>query len=102
MDVCLKEIKAVHEDITDRDKDFQLAKQLLADAESVFLMGFGFGTKNVERLGLAGISPSAHYLGTAYESTPLEIRRTRKLLADRVALFNCQCIQFLRENALLE
>jgi len=32
IDICVREIKIVHEDITDRDKDFKLANQLLGHA----------------------------------------------------------------------
>jgi hypothetical protein len=42
---CAREMRVVHEDITDRDKDFNQAKQLLKDARRVYLMGFGFGLK---------------------------------------------------------
>ena len=53
MDICRNEIKVVHEDTTDgRDKEFTKAKELLAMAERIYLLGFGFGERNVERLGL--------------------------------------------------
>jgi hypothetical protein len=102
MNVCLREIKIVHEDIADRDKDFQLAKKFLAEAECVYLMGFGFGKKNVDRLGLAELFPKGNYLGTAYEASDLEMSRSRKLLGNRIGLYNCQSIQFLRNYASLE
>src|SRR5260370_41652988 len=50
-------INIIHEDITDgRDKDFSEAKRLLADAEQVLLMGFGYNSTNVERLGIADLA----------------------------------------------
>jgi DNA-binding MurR/RpiR family transcriptional regulator len=58
MNIFLKEIKVVHEDITDvRDKEFTKAKELLADATRIYLLGFGFGSRNVERLGLREMAP---------------------------------------------
>ena len=56
LSVFMDEIKVIHEDITDRDKDFNNAKDLIANAERIYLMGFGFGRKNVERLGLDNVT----------------------------------------------
>ena len=60
MKTLLNEIKVVHEDITDgRDKEFTRAKVLLGEAERVYLLGFGFGARNVERPWSEGVAAAA-------------------------------------------
>jgi hypothetical protein len=51
--VAAQGIKIIHEDITDgRDRDFERAKVLLAHADQIYFMGFGFNKTNMDRLGL--------------------------------------------------
>jgi hypothetical protein len=53
IDICVKNIKVVHEDITDgRDKDFEQANRLLREAECIYYLGFGYGKVNMDRLNL--------------------------------------------------
>jgi hypothetical protein len=75
----MNEIKVVHEDITDRDADFTTAKQLLHKAERIYLLGFGFGTTNVERLGLANLSPTGAFGGTAFRMSQKESGNCRTM-----------------------
>jgi hypothetical protein len=99
----MNEIKVVHEDITDRDADFTTAKQLLHKAERIYLLGFGFGTTNVERLGLANLSPTGAFGGTAFRMSQKESGNCRTLSGGNVQLYNTlACLQFLREVALLD
>jgi hypothetical protein len=102
MKILRNEIKVVHEDITDgRDKDFAQAKELLGTATRVYLLGFGFGSKNVERLGLAEVK-SADYQGTAVGLTPKEVRQCRSLCGDHINLHpNWDSLDFLRQIATL-
>jgi hypothetical protein len=48
VDMCVKEMRVVHEDITDRDADFSEAKRLLKEAKRVYLMGFGLPRAHCE------------------------------------------------------
>jgi len=58
MKVCVDSIKIIHESITDgRDDDFKAAKKLLADAHQVVIMGLGYNTINLERLGIPDLDP---------------------------------------------
>jgi hypothetical protein len=102
MKVFLSEIKVVHEDISDgRDKDFHEAKKLLQEATRVYLLGFGFGTRNVERLGLDAIEPS-EYAGTAYGMTPKETAQCKALCGNRPNLnHSFPALEFLRNMATL-
>jgi hypothetical protein len=103
MKIFRREIKVVHEDISDgRDRDFNEAKTLLGDAARVYLLGFGYGTTNVERLGLANIQPQT-YEGTAFGLTDKETQVCSALLNRRVNLLNrLQALDFLRNRALLD
>jgi len=100
MNNLVDQIKVVHEDITEvRDKEFTRSKQLLAEAERVFLLGFGFGSLNVERLGLADIKP--HFFeGTSYGMTPKETRECRAMVGEQLNLHhNWAALDFLRNVA---
>jgi hypothetical protein len=46
-------IKIVHEDVAERDAEFQKAKQLMRDATRVYFLGFGYAATNMERLDVA-------------------------------------------------
>jgi hypothetical protein len=100
MDIVLREIKVVHEDITDgRDKEFTKAKELLDCAMRVYLLGFGFGTLNVERLGLASIKGKV-FAGTAFGMTEKETSNCVALCGGEINLRRaCPALEFLREYA---
>ncbi len=106
MKTLLNEIKVVHEDITDgRDKEFTRAKVLLGEAERVYLLGFGFGARNVERLGLRELPqqpgvPKATAAGlTQHELNQVAVG----LLNGKVELrLNIDCIGLLRSVAMLD
>jgi len=96
MDICRREIKVVHEDITDRDKDFTKAKAILRNAQRIYLLGFGFGSKNVERLGLSLLSPE-QYQGTAVGQRDQELNNIKALCANKITLYpNHGSLEFLR------
>jgi hypothetical protein len=103
METFLKEIKVVHEDIKDgRDKDFSKAKQLLDEARRVYLLGFGFGALNVERIGLVDIEAET-FQGTTLNMTSKETAQCKVLCGGRVDLNqNYGCLEFLRNIAVLD
>jgi hypothetical protein len=101
LEVCMNEIKVVHEDIKDRDADFTTAKLLLGKADRVYLLGFGFGTTNVQRLGLIDLAPHI-FLGTAFGMTQRESSNCRVMSGGRVGLYDSQSLKFLREVAELD
>jgi hypothetical protein len=99
MDICRSEIKVVHEDITDRDKDFSKAKELLGNAQRVYLLGFGFGAKNTERLGLSSLSPQ-QFQGTAVGQRDQELNNSKNLCGRKIVLHpNHASLEFLRTVA---
>jgi hypothetical protein len=90
------QIKVVHEDINDgRDREFSQAKELLGKAARVHLLGFGFGVRNVQRLGLADLAPHA-FSGTSYGLTEREKANCQKLCGGKVNLLGSQSLDFLR------
>lgn len=98
VNMAVKEMRVVHEDITDRDKDFAEAKELLHAAERVYLMGFGFGAKNVQRIELSSLRPAVFY-GTAYGLTASETAYCKKQCGGNVTLYNgSPCLEFLRNQ----
>jgi hypothetical protein len=102
LDICMNEIKVVHEDIKDRDADFTTAKVLLSKAERVYLLGFGFGARNVERLGLVEFQPG-QCAGTAYGMTGKEAAQCKALCGNRPTLFDSLlALEFLRTVAVLD
>jgi hypothetical protein len=93
-------IKIIHEDLTgDRDADFQKAKRLIAEAEQIFFLGFGFDATNTNRLGLKKFSqPNQRILGTALGFFNSELMTIRTRLDERVDLrSNLDCIGLMRE-----
>jgi len=100
MEIVTRQIKVVHEELTDgRDQDFAQAKELLRKSESGYLLGFGFGTRNVQRLDLIDHAPRS-FLGTAYGMTQREAANCRAMIGGKVGLYEqFQCLQFLREVA---
>jgi hypothetical protein len=103
VDTLRREIKVVHEDITDgRDKEFTRAKELLAAAERVFLLGFGFGGRNVERLGLKELpQPQNVPKATAAGLTQHEVNQVINLLNGKFDVRIADCIGLLRNVATL-
>jgi hypothetical protein len=96
MDICRRQIKVVHEDITDRDKDFSKAKELLGNAQRVYLLGFGFGAKNTERLGLSSLTPEL-FQGTAVGQKDQEVNNSKSLCGSKITLYpNHASLEFLR------
>jgi hypothetical protein len=95
---CIKEMRVVHEDITDRDKDFSDAKRLLKDAYHIYFLGFGYGPTNVGRLDLKA-GTGLGKTGTAIGLTTLEQTAVRQQFENTINLLDFDCLQLLREAA---
>jgi hypothetical protein len=90
-------IKIVHEDLEDgRDKDFDRAKAILAWAQQIYFLGFGYGATNMKRLGLRDLDKVATGTGTGL--TDSEIGRVRALTDSKVSPENFDCLGFLRNR----
>ncbi len=98
MEILTDQIKVVHEDHTldGRDADFNLAGAMLASARRVYLIGFGFGARNVQRLKLDIIIPHV-YQGTAVGLTEKERSECIKLAGGNVNLRNVDCLDMMRQ-----
>jgi hypothetical protein len=68
---AIAHIKIIHE-VETNNKEFSRAHAVLAEAERVIFLGFGFHEKNVERLHPENWNRSASVHGTAYGMTPSE------------------------------
>lgn len=102
----------------DNSPEFALAQQLLADADVIGFLGFGFDATNVRRLGGTGIAASGPAFGvnvharpfkaTAFNLTNAERRRAALSithpqthgLSPEQHLLDMQCRQMLRETLL--
>lgn len=98
MQIVTSEIKVVHEDhkLDGRDADFDLAHMMLVTAQRVYLLGFGFGARNVQRIKLDVLAPRA-FDGTAYGLTDRELKDCRALCGGKVNLHGYQCLDFMRQ-----
>ena len=79
LDICLKNIKVVHEDIKDgRDKYFARAVELMQEAERIYYLGFGYAPANVERLKISSLGEKFNY-GTGRGLTQKECSDASRL-----------------------
>lgn len=101
MEICQREIRIVHEDIADRDTDFNIARRILHEAKLIYFMGFGYGAKNVERLMFEQVK-AEHAEGTAAGLTNKESTAITAVFQGKVRLHDVDCLRFLRERAVLD
>jgi len=101
LEIAMQRIKIVHEDILDRDKDFDIARRMLWEAKRIYFMGFSYGTKNIERLKFEQVTPS-ELKGTALGMQQMEKQAAVSLLQNKVELQDMDCLLFLREKAFLD
>ena len=101
MDICIKNIKAVHEDIKDgRDKDFARAFDLMQEAECIYYLGFGYGPVNMDRLKIRDLLADKATFGTRKGLSQHECNEARNLVGGTSQLnpvLGADCIQLLRE-----
>jgi hypothetical protein len=97
LQIAARNIKIIHEDITEgRDKDFASAKKLLSEAEQILLMGFGYNSTNVERLGIAEL-PKGKMVGSCVGLGARGEIAAKQVTGDKVQLINGDCTHFIRE-----
>ncbi len=98
MKVATDAIKVIHEDHTldGRHADFDLAHVMMVNAQKVYLLGFGFGSRNVQRIKLDVLTPRV-FDGTAYGLTDRELKDCKTLCGGRVNLYGYQCLDFMRQ-----
>ena len=96
-------IKIVHES-SGGDEAFGAARQLLAVAESVIFVGFGYLPKNVERLGIQSLSSNVGLTGTSFGLLQGERERVAKLLGAHSSLAHpdLDVLRFFRTHRLLD
>jgi hypothetical protein len=98
MEISQREIRIVHEDIADREQDFQIARRILYEAKRIYFLGFGYLDKNVERLHFANVAEDTLKEGTAKDLTPKEQSRVVRLFPRGINLYDMDCLRFLRER----
>ena len=97
LEIAAKNIKIIHEDITEgRDKDFASAKKLLSEAEQILLMGFGYNSTNIGRLGIAEL-PEGRAKGSCIALGSSGETAAREATNGRVELVGGDCTHFIRE-----
>jgi hypothetical protein len=93
----VKNIKIIHEaDPKPDDKDFNLARDLLAQADQIVFMGFGYNSKNCERLGVPDI-PNGKAIGTCQGLGSKGEDAARAACGNKVQLVGGDCMHFVRE-----
>lgn len=101
LDICIDRMKIVHEDIDpSRDKEFKQARSLLSEASRVYFLGFGFGSRNVERLELQNLQANK-MRGTALGLTGKEVEEIEQSLGNKIDLRPIGCLDFFRQFAAL-
>ena len=101
MDICIKNIKVVHEDPKDgRDKDFERAYELMQNAEAIYYLGFGYGPVNLGRLKVRDLGNKLTY-GTGKGLTQKECADASRLVGGPAKLNpqpGMDCIELLRNH----
>src|SRR6266852_3468381 len=76
------------------NSDFQEAKRVMQEAERIYMLGFGFGAKNVERLGIKSLEANKCIASTVV-LTALEQREIQASCEDKVQFGNGDCTTFM-------
>jgi hypothetical protein len=97
--LCVDEMKIIHEDIADRDADFQRAKKLLHDAWRIYFLGFGYAPVNISRLDIPSLD-IGKALGTGVDVGNAEHRQINRDTQGRITVCqNVDCIGLFRDYA---
>jgi hypothetical protein len=95
--IAADNIKIIHEDITDvQDADFARAKKLLSEADQIILMGFGYNSTNVERLGIRDF-PDHVMIGTCVGLGAKGEAAAKEITGGKVQLIGGDCTHFVKE-----
>jgi len=95
LDEAVAHVKIISEDTADRDADFTLAKRLLAEAELIYFLGFGFNSTNVQRLDILNLAQGKAH-ATAYYLSQHEINDLKQLTNGRISFYDMDCIGLCR------
>jgi hypothetical protein len=104
IELCIPQIKIIHEVNVSDNPQFIQAKALLANAERICFLGFGYDKTNVQRLfGDFGTNFLTKELcGTALGFTPREIKRIiQPQLGNKVDARDCNNLELLRQTGVL-
>jgi len=101
-------IRVVHDDIKlDEDAAFRMAYGLMAGAEAVFFLGFGYDTTNLQRLQLRRIAGKNIY-GTgkvvtqARRKAIVETVGIAGLAVDNIGDYDADCLEFIENDEFLQ
>jgi hypothetical protein len=93
--IAASRIKIIHEDIADRDSEFEKAKQLLNEADLIYFLGFGYNSTNMARLGVNNIRDGIAF-GTGYNLTEHERYLIMQSVERKIQILPRDCIELLR------
>jgi hypothetical protein len=82
---CAEQIKIIHEADPQGDAEFDRARQILASADRVVFLGFGYHERNVARLKIPIHSPNLQLFGSTYGMKGGELETAMGLLGNRVS-----------------
>lgn len=101
-------IRIVHESDADKDKEFVNARKLIASADRIFFLGFGYHKENLARLKIDDLpSGGREVLGTSYNMTDKERKHCRtvkcfnKIRLPIKYVSGEKVLGFLREHVIL-
>ncbi|MCP4376338.1 MAG: hypothetical protein GY794_09210 [bacterium] len=92
-------IRIIHEDIAN-DPPFQEARQLLAAAQRIYFLGFGYNDVNLRRLHIAELPiRNPDILGTTQGIGPIELQNLKTRTLNQIGFVNTGIVNFFRANA---
>lgn len=97
IEACQRELRIVHENIEDRNVEFNQARRMLYEAKHIYFLGFGWAPSNVERLNYGEMKPHIAE-GTALGLTQREQDAIKDHLKGKMTLYDMDCLTFLRER----
>lgn len=95
-----KRIHIVHDELAEREANFQRAKDEIAQADRVLLLGIGFDSINMRRLEFD--KPGKYADATSYGLTGMERKAVTTFTQSRLKLHDMDCLTLLRERVQLE
>lgn len=95
---AVQNMKIVHEDTSGAaDDDFERAKELIAKAEQVYFLGFGYNEINMRRLDLRNVLSTSEARDTAVDIVGREKDRIDQYTAKKIQLQNLDCFSFVKQ-----
>lgn len=94
------DIHIVHDEIdAEKDACFQEAHGLIANAQNICFLGFGYHSSNVRRLNVAGHAGSASLFGTVRGMGKREVGEARRKVNRDVTFHDGDILSFLRDTS---